>query len=33
MWQTIIYLIFLFSAIAIAFIDKLMTHNGAIINQ
>ena len=29
MWQTIIHLTFVFSAIAIAYIDKLMAHNDA----
>lgn len=27
MWQTIIHMSFVFSAIAIAYIDKLMSHN------
>jgi len=27
MWQTIIHMTFVFSAVAIAYIDKLMTHN------
>jgi uncharacterized membrane protein YqhA len=29
MWQTIIHVVFLLSALAIAYTDRLMAHNGA----